>query len=729
MKKLTGRIISCVLVFVLVLNLVGCGSFKETLERIANGDIFGSRWVNSEIEGAIDEKYQTNVKDDFFTAVNKDWILENKPDEITGANVQILNCQKTLNERLIKMVTDVDNPDTVFNDSVGLDAEEIENVRKQVSTFFGEVLDVEKRNSLGTDPLKRYISAIENIDSFEEMKGYISNLDSDNLLGAPIVDISVAPTMTDPTTNYVIVRPVSDSNLALEDPDAYEKITGMAITSKNVYSGIVSYVLEKMGYSESQIKSILRKNYRFEGRLAEEKVADSLEMGAIYEKNHMKDCSVEELSEMVGEYPIEEVIAQYGYTADSYKVLNFECLGHLKNSFVEKNLEEIKAYYITHTIIACADLLDEETDAKVEKILNLGAEPKTGAESVEDSLEDTLSPEDQKTLELIENYGFTYMSAPLNMLYIATYCDAEQKQKMSLMLDDIINEMGNVFAGSDWLSDAGKAAFKEKLDYMVPHVLYPDNYISYKGLDITGDGNLLEMIRDINLYSKQKYAYRVGQKVDRNEWDLDVISTITVNAYNDITANSIYVLAGIVSDGFTFNTENPYEMNLARLGVIIGHEITHGFDDTGSKYNKYGMETGLSEDQIMSTEDFMAFSKKTFKLVTGFASMSPIPGEGGYAANVSGEAIADMGGMKCAIQIGENTENFDFDLFFRSYAELWRKVNTREIEKMYAKADVHPLAFYRVNVILAQFDKFRETYDIKPGDGMYLDDNDRFLVW
>ncbi len=718
--------VSIAILMTMSILMTGCaGDFAETVERAMNGDYAGKKWVNSETEGGIDADTPTNIKDDFFTAVNKDWILEQTLDE-SGMSIQLLNSQKLMDRRLIDLCYNLGNADISYNENVGMTGEEIRHAEELVSLFFDAISDEELRNSQGVEPLREYLDKIRAIKTLDEMKDYILDFNGANLIGAPIVEISVSPTLQDPVNNYVVVEPVSSSNLGLGDPVEYVSMDGEGLTCKNVYSGIIRYVMTKMGYSMDEIRSVLARSYRFEGRIAEDKNSNGY-INTEIEIEHTADVNLQELTDMFGEYPIEDILNYYGYDgASMYRVLEKECVAHVKKAFSEKNLEEIKAYYITHTIMTYYDFLDTETAEAVKKIINLGQD--VTEENPDDQVEAGMSPEDQKKLKLINDYGMTYLAAPLNMLYIASYCEEEQKQQILDMVSVIKDEMTNVFRNSDWLSDESKEKCIEKLQFMEQHALYPDKYISYDSLDFEGD-NLLEMLRDIRIHEKQRYAYRVDTPVDRKEWDLSFVPTVTVNAYNCIQQNAIYVLAGIVSDDFVFNVDNNFETNLARLGTLVGHEITHGFDDTGASFDKYGMETSKYGDNILTADDGLTFSKKQLRLTNWYMILVPIKGKSVYGAPVSGEAIADMGGMKCAILVGENIPDFDFDLFFRSYAEMWRKVNTLEVETNYAQYDSHPLAMYRVNVVLAQFDRFYETYGIGQDDGMYIDDKEKVLVW
>ena len=190
------------------------------------------------------------------------------------------------------------------------------------------------------------------------------------------------------------------------------------------------------------------------------------------------------------------------------------------------------------------------------------------------------------------------------------------------------------------------------------------------------------------------------------------------------TENSINILAGYVAGGGTFSADAPLERNMAIIGYVIGHEITHGFDTSGYEYDKDGRYFNW-----WSYEDQEQFQIRADRLQKYYSGLTPIPGSVAYQGYlVVGEAIADMGGLKCVLIEAAKHPGFDYDLFFRSYAELYKEKQTYYMETVNA-SDVHPLNFLRVNVTLQQFDEFLNTYDIQPGDGMYLAPADRIRVW
>ena len=160
------------------------------------------------------------------------------------------------------------------------------------------------------------------------------------------------------------------------------------------------------------------------------------------------------------------------------------------------------------------------------------------------------------------------------------------------------------------------------------------------------------------------------------------------------------------------------------IGTIIGHEISHAFDTNGAQFDKDG-----NYNNWWTEEDFDAFRARAQKLIDYYDGMTVFGDEKINGARIHTEAIADMTGLKAMLLLASKEDNFDYKLFFESYANLWKKIGTYESVFMLLTQDEHPLNYIRVNSCAQQFDEFYETFDVKEGDGMYLAPEDRVLVW
>lgn len=713
------KVISLISALALTVSLpVGCGMTEivDMIKEQSGKDIPADNWINSSIAGAVNENTPVSLKDDFYTAVNKDWILQQKLTDDQPYAIELARPQKVVDANKRKLLTDMDATGYLKNTGVGMDAEELENIGQIVSVFTSAVRDTAGRDAKGAAPLRPYLEAIERISGLDEMTDYILDFDGYNLVGAPFVSLSLGMTAEDAVNNLLIVKPIDGSDLALGERSAYSLITEKPLLREEVFSHVCSTVLEKLGYSKADIRSLLRKNYQFEARLAMGMSGSGDPLDEFYSQYAVHDKTLADMQQTVGDYPLLAIAKAYGYENSDLTVMYEDYfMSRLGRLYSERYLDEIKAYYIVHTVYECAPLLDSETSAYATEMRAL----------IEPAVEDNeLSESDRKLDAFMAQYVTPYIAAPFEMLYIAAYCTPEQKAAIREMLDDIEEQTANMIKGEEWLTKEGKTNCLEKLDFMAENVLYPDQYISFKGLKLTEDMSIPDMLRAIRINEKRKFAFKVNTPVDHGEWDLAEIPTTVVNAYNNLEVNAICILAGFIANGYTFDAAAPYEVNLARLGTVLGHEITHSFDSNGYRYDKYG-----SSGDLLSHDEKNVFTKSLFGLSTYYKAITPIPGEGPYVSGVTAEAIADMGGVKVALLTAAQQEDFDYDLFFRSYAELWRKVDRIEYERYYAANDSHPLAYLRTNVTLSQYDEFIVTYDLHPGDGMYVAKEDRITVW
>lgn len=234
---------------------------------------------------------------------------------------------------------------------------------------------------------------------------------------------------------------------------------------------------------------------------------------------------------------------------------------------------------------------------------------------------------------------------------------------------------------------------------------------------------MFKAVTEIQKYAVEMDLKKVNEKVDREAWADDMLLT-DANAYYNMTDNSINIIAGILR-GVFYDSDMTEEEKLAGIGQVIGHEISHAFDTMGAQFDKDGNFANW-----WTEEDYAAFEARAQKPVDYYNTIVPFDdGENYPGSNVKTEAIADMAGMKCMLLIAQEKEAFDYDTFFRTYAEVWKCVITREYSEYNIYQDPHPAEYLRINVTLMQMPEFYETYGIKEGDGMYMAEEDRISVW
>lgn len=717
--KRTTRVLACVLSGCML--LTGCGnSSKEedkreimvTLNETIDAD---SSWINSSIEGAIDENTPVNLKDDYYTYVNKDWIIEKKNEGVLDDDCEFVSTfsegTEVLEKRMKSIISGQKDDEAYETNMIGFDQNEVDYDSEILMKFTKVAGDWDARNSLGVEPLKEYLAMIEDISSIDEMTEYMTDLYTSNFAAIQLVDIENSYTYNDYYNNHIMIAPCA--RFSLDDMTSYYKYNILQQIRSDYIREVANGLLQKCGYSQKETNRIIRNCFKLEGKIADTQLGIS--------DSDLKDketySSLEETKKIFGNYPIEEIIKAYGYeNPEGYFVVFPQSAKKIGAMYKESNLQMIKDYYILNTTLEMAPLLDRENYDLVE--VNQNEEKGDGADG------DTrdMNPEDEELGILLNSYIYKYMREPLDAVYVARYCSKEQKEALQELINMVIAYYDEMIDTEEWLSDETKEKTKEKLHAMRINVLYPEAYPSYADVDFSDEDNLVDMIVKLNLHQHKKRIENVGKPFDSTVFP--DMSTTTMNAFYNPMGNSINILAGIVAVDGMYDLDDPIEVRLAHLGSIVGHEISHGFDNKGVQYNKDG-----KEEMWWNSKDYVSYATRTAKLQNHYSAIIPIPGGKKYSgANVSTEAIADMGGVKCMLGIAKTIDNFDYDLFFRSYAQLYQNYDTYDWE-LTASKDVHPVSMLRVNVVLQQFDEFYDTYDIKKGDGMYLDPDKRINVW
>jgi len=715
MKKTLSLVLAAVLC---LCTLTGCEGLyqklnlgdKEKKEEVKLNEkvCADSKWINAEIQGAIDENSQLNLKDDFYAAHNKEWLLETKADDahiVINSN----NSNEITDLRMLSIIKNEDDEEA--NGDAPVPADYVEHNETQIRILSDALMDWETRNANSMNDLKKYTGYIEAIDSIDALSEYFAGNNGQNLMQINLVELQVDSPLVDAENKYVYVDQVTTTALPSY---AYNSGNSAAAGLHNLDEK-TGYILRRLGYSDSEINSLYKKCFKFEGGLIDHLLTTN---SKYYEKEKSIELStVEEVQNLVGDYPITEIIEAHGFENSRIVVKNPSYLKYVAKQFNEKNLENIKAYLLVNTVSKSANLLDKEAyDYFRELVLR---DSKLDEELLAD---DAISPMDNYYLDTVKSY----LQGALDTIYVAKYCREEDKEDLQKITSLYINKFSEIFESEDWVTDDTKEAAQTKLDAIKQNVLYPDEFVEYDYIDIKESTSLLDIVADINADKRMAEADIVNKKVDRSRWDFDEIPTTTFNCGYIQVRNSINLFAGFFADENSYRVDMPIEEKLARVGSVIGHEITHGFDTNGAKYD----ELGYKRDWWTKI-DKQKFDAKNSRIAHFYSSQYAYPGKKfSYtdAIKVEGEVAADLGGIKCSLEIGKDLGNFDNKAFFEYYAESWRQKLTMKGAD-YMVGDEHPMNWVRINVNLMQFDEFVEAFDIKEGDGMYLDPEDRINVW
>ena len=740
-RKMPGRFAA--LVCAAALGLSGCDSAQEALNSFVDQDpeivpgttiSADSKWINSDIIGAIDENTAVREQDDFYTAVNRDAILSVDPSKIkdeepTGTLYESTSVQY---ERLLTLL-DRSVDDTTGLDEAVMSAEELRHLQTLVRTFYDRAADLPTRNEQGAEPLRPYLEKIKAISSLEELTAYLADVGGANVSGISLLPISISrPQSAEEKERYTVLV---EAKAPLTLGDTASRYKELTISSKDLSEDLVFYALGQLGYEKAQIRRILNSCYRFEIKLAKHMPTVSESDGKtdrdeINIEEQYQTYDLESLKELAGNYPMETLLLAAGLDAsETYLVEEPDQVKNVGSLYIEENLSDIQNYLIVQLVRKNAELLDETLHEKVQSLKNkedqISLSGENGAEAGEGSADEN-DEENSQNKVIISTYISPYMRDAFEEIYIGHYCDAKTKEELTELTEQMAEGFRQVLLQADWMSEETREKALDKLDHMGLHVLYPDKMTDFSTLSFEGCDSLIEIVGRLKAFRQQQMKAYVNQPLDTQNWDLRTMPTSIPNAAYDVLSNSVNICAGFLCTKDVYDPEAGTEYNFGRMGTIIGHEISHGFDTTGYSFDR----NGLREDW-WTAEDREAFDIRSQNLIKYYNALSPLPNEAGSCdgKRLSGEAIADMGGVKAALLAAAEIPDFDYEEFFRNYAKLWFMQQDYHAEYLTLEQDEHPLAFLRVNVTLQQFEKFLETFHIVPGDGMYPEDENRIAVW
>ncbi len=738
-RKMPGRIAA--LMCAAALGLSGCDSAQEALNGFMDQDpeivpgttiSADSKWINSDIIGAIDENTAVREQDDFYTAVNRDAILSVDPSKIkdgepTGTLYESTSVQY---ERLMSLL-DRSVDDTTGLDEAVMSAEDLRHLQTLVRTFYDRAADLSTRNEKGAEPLRPYLEKIKAISSLDELTAYLADVGGANVSGISLLPISISrPQSAEEEEKYTVLV---EAKAPLTLGDTASRYKELTISSKDLSEDLVFYALEQLGYEKAQIRRILNSCYRFEIKLAKHMPTVSESDGKtdrdeINIEEQYQTYDLESLKELAGNYPMETLLKAAGLDAsETYLVEEPDQVKNVGSLYIEENLSDIQNYLIVQLVRENAELLDETLHEKAQSLKNKEDQTSLRGEKSEEAGEGSADEnENSQNKVIISTYISPYMRDAFEEIYIGHYCDAKTKKELTELTEQMAEGFRQVLLQADWMSEETREKALDKLDHMGLHVLYPDKMTDFSTLSFEGSDSLIEMVGRLKAFRQQQMKAYVNQPLDTQNWDLRTMPTSIPNAAYDVLSNSVNICAGFLCTKDVYDPEADTEYNFGRMGTIIGHEISHGFDTTGYSFDR----NGLREDW-WTAEDREAFDIRSQNLIKYYNAISPLPNGAGSCdgKRLSGEAIADMGGVKAALLAAAEIPNFDYEKFFRNYAKLWFMQQDYHAEYLTLEQDEHPLAFLRVNVTLQQFEKFLETFHIVPGDGMYPEDENRIAVW
>ncbi|MGO1390473.1 MULTISPECIES: M13 family metallopeptidase [Brachybacterium] len=317
--------------------------------------------------------------------------------------------------------------------------------------------------------------------------------------------------------------------------------------------------------------------------------------------------------------------------------------------------------------------------------------------------------------------------------YVSRHFPPAHKERMTVLVDALMDAYRSSIQSLEWMTPATRDKALAKLEKFTPKIGYPDEWRDYEGLDVV-PGDLVATVRSARRFDADFEYAKVGGPIDEHEWHM---SPQTVNAYYNPGRNEIVFPAAILQPPF-FDAEAEDAVNFGGIGAVIGHEVGHGFDDQGSKYDGDGNLASW-----WTIEDREAFDERAARLITQYSQLSPRELEDTHRVNGAltiGENIGDLGGLSIAVKAyrGSRTPEqaaAELDGFtglqrvFLSWATVWRGKNRIQEAIRRLAVDPHAPMEFRCNTVVGNLQEFHDAFDVREGDGMYRAPEDRVTIW
>ncbi|NFE73900.1 M13 family metallopeptidase [Clostridium botulinum] len=652
------------------------------INSFINYDVFAS-------EAIAQSNNEIRLQDNFYETVNKEWLEKSilKQDE---------EAKSTFTETKDKVNNDTKR---IFNDLLIHENKYLSNTdEKKIINLYNNSINISERNNQGAEPIKKYTQKIKEAKNINELT---------KLLGDPTINIfsnlinfSVGSDIYDEKINALYI---SSTRLVLGDSDQYRNETDKTKNNKENMEKYLVNILMLSGYSREEANKKVSNLFYFENQLSSSIIGVN-EFADYYnnQENNYKTYKISDINELSNNLDLSYIIKNLGYE-NVDKVILFEpkWLDKLNEIYNEENLQVIKDYTEVCMISAASKYLSE----------NFRNEYLALQKSLYDI--DNVSLEDE-TKELVKKN----FNSALSKLYVGEVFSEEIKNDVKNITEEIINTYSNRIKNLEWMSASTKDNAIKKLNNIKVNIGYPEEWTEYSNLEIKSykeGGSLLE-----NIINLEKFSYK--KPVNAKE-SFNKISPEDVNAYYDAESNEITIPAAILQKPF-YDINESKEKNLGGLGVIIGHEITHAFDNNGSKFDENGKIKNWWTD-----EDYKKYEDKIKRIEEVYGNIEALPGIKVNGELTLGENIADIGSMTCMLDILDNIPNVNYDEFFRNFATVWRDITTEEYKVLLLKIDSHSPSDIRVNTVLQQFEKFYEIYNVTENDDMYIKVKDRLSIW
>ena len=578
------------------------------------------------------------------------------------------------------------------------------SVQQKISDLYAMGLDSTRLNAEGVNPVKPYLDALESVKDVESFVRAMADIELHGDGGCWGVYAE-----SDMTDNSNTVLYITQSGLALGNRDYYLLAENAEL--REGYLNFLKKIFTLAGDEKAEQKA--KDAFGFQMTIAEPSWSMIQQRDIEARYNPMTP------EQLYKEYPalrFDAYLDAMGIPAQSKIVLEQPSYFKARNGIVAKTNPRILRHYLQAQLLsgACGYISDDFTDASFDFF------------SAQMSGIKEQKPRWKRAMQAPNSI----LGEAVGEMYVAKYFPEKDKQKMLQIVKNIQKGLSEHVASLDWMSEQTKARAQEKLSSFIIKIGYPDKWKDYSTLEIDAQKSYYQNLREASLWSMRDNLSKLGRPVDKTEWGM---TPQTVNAYYNPTTNEICFPAGILQPPF-FNPNADDAVNYGAIGVVISHEMTHGFDDQGRLFDKDG-----NLNNWWTEEDAASFKAKADKLVAQFDAVQIQDGLYANGSATLGENIADQGGLRIAFTAMKNSfggkepkpiDGFTAEQrFYLAYAILWgQNITPQECARL-TLLDVHSLGRNRVNVSLRNLQDFFDAFDIKEGDKMFRPEEERVVIW
>ena len=671
-------------------------------------------WMASNAIGVVSASTPTDVRDDFYLAMEKDWLAEVKvpSDSMTWGSFESRFVE--IEDKLVELCEKT----TLYDSDIDI-----------MRDFARIAEDREIRDRLGMEPVRGQAKRILDIDSIDELTAYLTSYQV-RLWGNYEYFAGNGRTQGESLIGFCLQTHPGREPHMLVTPNRWYVARGTTSQQSLERMRDAAYLLRRMGVPEEGAKRHVDDVDTFERSLDSDsdargplldRLLEDLDFDlqdrirkAVEPESVALDVTRDELIQCAGAFPIKELLDAYGYgEIEHFQVLEPLWLVGLGKHYDEDHLDQMKSHLLVGLMLDAQYYLDSDASK--------GLRDKDEKKPKEEVDKSRLIEVDEETSAKRRTMRFILATMPevATNAYVK-YCYAPTTNKRAREITEMVREgWCSLILEQDWLSDESKVAALAKLNTMDVYVGSPDTRADTSTLDLTGVVSPWEALYRIRSLRTEALARKVQDPNAEASW----YAPLEVNAHYVFADNAFFIGCGFLG-GELFNPDATIEEQLAVTGFVVAHEIGHAFDPAGVDYDREGKVRVW-----MSEEDQRAYEARAQRVEDFMGRIRPLGAVPYKGWKVAGETIADMAALKALMNVARDIDGFDYARFFESYCIMWKSVNTMADLEEVLDVDKHPLDATRANVSVMQVKEFVDTYGVKPGDTMYLIPEERVSVW